>query len=389
MKCQILYQKLIRTMAINVTIGGDFCVLPPHTSDNLITGEVEALFRSSDLNIVNLECPVADTSNNGKILKVGPHLATDTNVFSHLKKLNVQVVSLANNHILDYGEEGLAATINSCRKENITTTGAGKNLTEASIPATIQVKGYKIAIVNFCENEWSIATNDSGGANPLDIINNLKQIKRARESADFVIVINHGGHEIYNLPSPRIVKENRFFAENGADAVIGHHPHCVSGYEIHNNVPIFYSLGNMLFTKNTPYPGWNNGLVVRLKLEKDKPVDFELHPVVQSNNNFHLSLLEGESKNEVIGDIEKYSQIISDENKLLQHWNLFVESKSQSINMFSPLAVLPWKFPKVFNLLGFNRFLLKKSNLAIILNQIRCEAHRDLIIKLIQNKLKS
>ncbi len=377
-------------MAINVTIGGDFCIIPPHTSDNLITDEVEALFRSSDLNIVNLECPVIDfNNNNSKILKTGPHLATDINIISHLKKLNVKVVTLANNHILDFGEKGLATTLNSCRKENIKTAGAGEDLTEASKPAVMQVNGYKIAIVNFCENEWSIATSNRGGANPLDIINNLKQIKRARESADFVLVINHGGHEIYNLPSPRMVKENRFFAENGADAVIGHHPHCISGYEVHNNVPIFYSLGNMLFTKNTPYPGWNKGLVVQLKLEKNKPAEFELHPVIQSNNNFHLSLQQGEDKNKIIGEIENYSQIISDENKLLNQWNLFVESKSQTINMFSPLAVLPWKFPKVFNLLGFNRFLLKKRNLAIILNQIRCEAHRDTITTLIQNKLKS
>lgn len=376
-------------MTIKITVGGDFCILPPHTSGNLITDEVAALFGNSDLNIVNLECPVVNFSNNGKILKTGPHLSTDTNVISHLKKLNVKVVTLANNHIFDYGDKGLSATINTCMNENITTAGAGKDLTEASKPAIIQIKGFKIAIVNFCENEWSIATSTRGGANPLDIINNLKQIKKARESADFVLVINHGGHEIYNLPSPRMVKENRFFAENGADAVIGHHPHCISGFEIHNNVPIFYSLGNMLFTKNTTHKGWNTGLVVQLKLEKNKPAEFDLHPVIQSNNDFQLTLPKGDTKNEIINEIEYYSKIISDENKLLNHWNLFVESKSQSINMFSPLAVLPWKFPKAFNRLGFNRFLLKKTSLTKILNQIRCEAHRDLITAVIQNKLKN
>lgn len=374
-------------MAINVTIGGDFCVIPPHTSKELITNEVEDLFRSSDLNIVNLECPVVNSNNNSKIIKTGPHLATDTNIFSLLKTLNVKIVTLANNHILDYSEKGLTTTITSCQNENIATVGAGKDLDEASQPAIIEIKGFKVAIVNFCENEWSIASNKNGGANPLNIIDNLKQIKIARESADFVIAIIHGGHEIYNLPSPRMVKEYRFFAENGADAVISHHPHCISGYEVHNEVPIFYSLGNMLFTKNTPYKGWDTGLVVKLKLVKNKPVEFSLHPVRQSKENFKLSLLKNHTKAEIVSEIEDLSRTIKDENELLKQWELFVQSKSQSINMFSPLAVLPWKFPKAFNRFGFNRFLLKKNNLAKILNQIRCEAHRDLITSLIQEKI--
>lgn len=374
-------------MAINVTIGGDFCILPPHTSENLMTDEVEELFRDSDLNIVNFECPVAEISNNNKIIKTGPHLSTDVNVFSQLKKLNIKVVTLANNHILDYGEEGLATTISGCRNENIATVGAGMNLEEASQPAIIEIKGNKIAIINFCENEWSIASNKYGGANPLSIIDNLKQIKKARESADFVVVIIHGGHEIYNLPSPRMVKEYRFFAENGADAVINHHPHCISGYEVHNKIPIFYSLGNMLFTKDTPYKGWDTGLVIKLKLEKNKPVEFSLHPIRQSKNTFKLSLLESNAKEAIISEIDDLSSIIKDKNELLKQWELFVESRSQSINMFSPLDVLPWKFPKAFNRLGFNRFLLKKNNLTKILNQIRCEAHRDLITSVIQNRI--
>ncbi len=376
-------------MAINVTIGGDFCVTPPHTSSNLITDETEALFKYSDLNIVNLECPVVDFNNDSKILKTGPHLSTTAEVFSHLKKLNINAVTLANNHISDYGEEGVIKTINNCRKENIATVGAGKNLAEASQPTLLDIKGLKVALVNFCENEWSVATNKQGGANPLNIIDNLKQIRNARNSADFVLVLVHGGHEIYNLPSPRMVKEYRFFAENGADAVIGHHQHCISGYEIHKNVPIFYSLGNMLFTKNTPYKGWSTGLLVNLKLEKNKPVQFELHPTRQSEEDFQLSLLKDSAKKEVIAEIESYSQIINNEDELQRQWEKFIESKSQTINMFSPLAVLPWKFPKAFNKIGFNRFLLRKNNLTRILNQIRCEAHRDVIISLLHKKLKS
>ena len=107
-----------------------------------------------------------------------------------------------------------------------------------------------IFIFNFCENEWSIAESDNPGANPMDIIDNANQIKYARELADYVIVIVHGGHEYYNLPSPRMQKQYRFYADQGADIVVGHHTHCISGNEVYKGVPIYYSLGNFIFTKN-------------------------------------------------------------------------------------------------------------------------------------------
>ncbi len=82
-----------------------------------------------------------------------------------------------------------------------------------SQPFTIEKEGLKIAILNFTENEWSSATKDKGGANPLDIIDNVRQIKTAKANHDKVICVIHGGHEHYNLPSPRMQKQNRFYAK--------------------------------------------------------------------------------------------------------------------------------------------------------------------------------
>ena len=82
----------------------------------------------------------------------------------------------------------------------------------------------------------------------MDIIDNTNQIREAKASHDKVIVIVHGGHEYYNLLSPRMQKQYRFYADQGADIVVGHHTHCISGNEIHNGVPKYYSLGNFLFT---------------------------------------------------------------------------------------------------------------------------------------------
>jgi poly-gamma-glutamate capsule biosynthesis protein CapA/YwtB (metallophosphatase superfamily) len=80
----------------------------------------------------------------------------------------------------------------------------------------------------------------------MDIIDNANQIKEAKATHDKVIVIVHGGHEYYNLPSPRMQKQYRFYADQGADFVVGHHTHCISGYEVYNGVPIYYSLPKSL-----------------------------------------------------------------------------------------------------------------------------------------------
>src|SRR5690606_16683331 len=118
-----------------------------------------------------------------------------------------------------------------------------------------------------------------------DVIDNVRQIKREKQISDKVIVIVHGGHEYYNLPSPRMVKQYRFYAENGADLVVGHHTHCISGHETYNGVPIFYSLGNFLFTKPSRHQSWYNGLVLEIFVDKFQDIDVKIHPVRQRKDD--------------------------------------------------------------------------------------------------------
>lgn len=375
-------------MATKITIGGDFCITPQYVTNNLISDEVISLFRNSDINIVNLECPVVNQKHFEKISKTGPHLYTTEEVFKTLNRININAVTLANNHILDFGERGLINTINECKNRNIKTVGAGNNLQNSSLPTFIDHEGLRIALVNFCENEWSIATTDAAGANPLDLINNLQQIKFASKNAEFVLVIIHGGHEYFNLPSPRMIKVYRFFAENGADAIIGHHTHCISGFELYKNVPIFYGLGNMQFTKPKTLKSWYTGMIVQFKFEKSLPVKFEIHPTQQSSQDYELTLSTGSAKEETLAEIQKYSQILSNEEELKRHWEEFVQSKKSIINVFSPLKFIPGRYIRAgLKRLGLNRLLMKKSNLTQTLNHIRCEAHRDLVIELLRQRI--
>lgn len=266
--------------------------------------------------------------------------------------------------------------------------GAGMNIDDASKPLIIEKENIKIAFLNFCESEWSIVTHNCGGANPLDIIDNLSQIKKAKTQADFVIVIIHGGHEYYQLPSPRMVKQYRFYAENGADAIIGHHTHCISGFEIHQNVPIVYSLGNMLFTIRNPNEEWYTGLIAQLHITKNKPIKVDFIPIGQEINTFKLHLLNDLEKNTVLNQINLFSKKIINSTDLESEWKKFIQKNNKTINILSPSSALPGRYIRAaVKRLDLNKIHMKKRYLKSVLNHIRCDAHKDVITELLINKI--
>lgn len=367
-------------MGVKVIIGGDLFVSKTYASTNIFSPEIVDLFAQSDINVINLECPVIDQDNNEKIIKTGPHLFTGDDTFQLLKRINIHVVTLANNHILDYGAKGLKSTLQGCLKNNILPTGAGDNIGSASEPVIIERQGIKLAFINFCEHEFSIATDHSPGANPLDIIDRIKDIKNARQLADFVFVIIHGGHEHYHLPSPRMVKQYRYFAECGADAIICHHSHCISGFEAYNEVPIFYGLGNLLFTMPCDFDGWYNGLLIQFEIKKGASLKWKLIPTQQTKDTYLLSLSSEKEKNTITEKINQYSRIISDSKALQKEWIKFAKSmESQILNEFSPVNIIPGAYLRaLLRKSGINKIIFRKNYVVPILNQIECESLHDL-----------
>jgi len=213
------------------------------------------------------------------------------------------------------------------------------------------------------------------------LINNFKQIQEARRKADFVIVIVHGGNEYNHYPSPRMVKQYRFYAEYGADAVIAHHTHCISGFEIHNNVPILYSLGNFLFTKNNHRDVWYHGLVATLSVKRGKNIEFAIAPVEQSKDFYKLSITDGSKKDSIITYINELNQVIPDKSKLEEKWEEFIRKVEPGfIKGISPVAGINNKFIKsTLYRSGLYKLLLNKRYLKEHLNRIRCEAHYDVV----------
>lgn len=361
---------------MKLLIAGDLVINKAYDVLNNIDNNIIRLFAQSDHNIVNLEAPI--TTSEKKILKTGPHLKSSReHTLNALNILNVNTVTLANNHIKDYGEEGVLDTIDCCKANKIRTIGAGKNLSDASKIIVLKSPESNIAIINIAENEWSSADENSAGANGMNILKDTTKIQQARKENDFVIIIIHGGHEYYNLPSPRMQEQYRFYAEQGADLVIGHHTHCISGYEVYKGTPIYYSLGNLLFTESNVKEEWYTGLILEVNIDKEG-LKTDLHPVRQTKERFKLSLLQNEEKNEILNRIEAYSEIIGSKEKLLDEWHRFVISKQQAyLNYWSPKVFIKNKYiAATFNRLNVK--LINTRGLAYFLNLMRCEAHYDL-----------
>lgn len=371
---------------MKILFTGDLVINKPYP-DSHIDKEIKNLFSNSDYNIVNLEAPV--TESTSKILKTGPHLKSDKkSTIDILKNLNINLCTLANNHVLDYGEQGVLDTLNFCKENNIQTVGAGKNKEEAAKVFYLDSDVGKVAIINIAENEWASATDTTAGANGMDLIDDIKTIQEAKSQSDFVFVIVHGGHEYYNLPSPRMQKQYRFYVDNGADLVVGHHTHCISGMETYKNKPIYYSLGNFLFTLTSKHEDWYHGILLEIEISQTGKISTKEIFVEQSKNDFRLSLKTRKELTNAINHFDEYSNIISNQDKLIYNWKDYVVKKSKSYNNYwSLLSFIKNKWIKKIAI----RLQLKGDNIkgkALFLNLIRCETHSDMSKEVLNRSLK-
>lgn len=373
-------------MATKVLIAGDFCPQNrvaesfQERAFSPVLGEVKTIISEVDYSIVNFECPVI-MGGERPITKQGPNLKCSEVGVEAVKWIGFDCVTLANNHFLDYGEEGANNTIEACTKYEIDTVGGGMNLAEASKVLYKDLDGIVLAIINCCEHEFSIATETSAGSNPLNPIKQYYAIQEAKKNADKILVIIHGGHEHFQLPSPRMVETYRFFIDAGADAVVNHHQHCFSGYELYKGKPIFYGLGNFCFDKPQFRDNiWNYGYMVIIDFTSDNTP--KLIPYKQCCEKPSVSLLVNQSDFEV--QIEKLNIIISDKNQLEKEIEKYYSKDSRfTRQLFEPYSS---RLMVKLYLMHIIPSLLSNKKLISILNKIDCESHRDKLLYFLKQK---
>ena len=375
---------------IKLNIAGDFVPYNQYYINNEIDlsdafDEVAAINKTCDYSIVNLECPIV-LSNAQPIEKCGPSLKTNENAAKALKYAHFDGVTLSNNHFYDYGEEGVKDTLDILHQHGIDHVGGGLNLQEASKTLYKTIKEKTIAFINCSEHEFSTATDTKGGANPLDIITQYDEIKKAKEKADYVILIVHGGIEAFCYPSPRMKKTYRFFIDSGADAVINHHQHYYSGFEIYKDKPIVYGLGNLLFdTGSSSSALWNTGYMIHLLLEKSH-VAFDIVPYKKATGQPKIILLKDEELQLFHERLERLNAVINDDHRLQEEYDKLLTQKNgtyQSILTPYTSKILNYAHSK-----GLLPSFFPKQKKIILLNRIECESHRERLIAFLKGQIK-
>jgi len=360
-------------------VSGDFCpaalpvsALPTQAEIPTVFGDLYEIIRDSDWAITNLECPL--TLSGREIEKIGPPLKAHPDTARVLKSAGFDMVTLANNHIFDYGQTGLVDTLVSLQDKGMAYVGAGRDLNEARKTFFITLKGIRLAIINVAEIEFSCANAQHGGANAMDLIDNIHQIQEAHNKVDHILLIIHGGHEYYHYPSPETMRRYRFYAESGVSAIIAHHTHCIGGCELHRGVPIFYSLGNFLFPsphKDRP-ACWYEGYAVLLRLGVGD-VTYEILPYEQCNNR--RLRIDTTRRNILLEKIHSISQTLNDDNATKVKWKAFVADRT---DYYLTNTVGMGRFQaRVLKKLGLLHCFYRRRQLNAIQQIIRCEAHKE------------
>ncbi len=203
--------------------------------------------KAADITFGNVETAVSDMAAPPP---EGMSFITPTKAIEGLKYAGFDIVSLANNHSMNFGREALLDSVKQLEDQEIKTAGAGENIEAAHAPAILDVKGNKIAFFAYQnvgpEEAWAATTSRTGIA-WMDIAQLQQDIKSIRDEADFVIISMHAGTE-YVFEPIAVQKEFAHAAvDAGADLVIGHHPHVIQDKEIYKDKQIIYSLGNFVF----------------------------------------------------------------------------------------------------------------------------------------------
>lgn len=259
-------------------------------------------YRQADVAMVNLENPL--TRSTLSLGKKQLNFKADPESVKVLTAGGVDIVNLANNHAMDYEEPGLVETINTLDNAGIQHLGAGRDIKEARRPDIIEVKGQRIAYLGYYDTDLHAADYGKAGTNPRRNNRVAEDIKALRGQVDWIIVNYHWGVELADYPGDWQIDLARFTIDQGADLVVGHHPHVLQGAEIYKGKPIVYSLGNFIFGGNARSDYDTAVLKVSLK-ERNMKVEFLPVEV----KKFQPKVVKGSNGDRILKHVDRISSI--------------------------------------------------------------------------------
>ncbi len=309
-----------------IIVGGDVCPVGKHRESFLhgtvasTLGALAAEFTQADLRVLNLECALIESPS--PINKNGPTLGVKRQAIQGLSALAVDIVNLANNHVMDHGRQGLTTTLAACRDAGIRTVGAGKDLRAASEPVVVECGGIRLGVCAFADHhELSLAGDHREGTAPCDLIAATRLIEALRERCDHVLVLLHAGVENYPLPSPRQVEKCRFLVDQGAGAVLCQHTHVPGCHEVYRDRVIVYGQGDLLVDhRRFPTAAYRQGFLVKLTMQPQAPITSEFIPYCRHESGIGIRPLSPAEEQAFRQTLADRAALIADPVRLGQMW---------------------------------------------------------------------
>lgn len=377
--------------SIKIIIGAD--IVPTESNekyfedgqiDKIIDHKIISVLEEADYIALNLECPLINQGE--KIQKAGPYIKARESTITGLKLINPYFFTLANNHIMDYGEDGMKRTCELMCDNDIQYCGVGKNANEMKKYHIASIKEKKIGFFCCVENEFSVASANIPGANPYDPLNSFDDVKKLKDKCDFVIVLYHGGKEHYRYPTPNLRKVFRKFADCGADLIIAQHTHCIGCMEKYNDSMLIYGQGNFVFDDEDD-DFWNSSLLVQVDFDLNNKIDYKFIPCVKDNHYVRKAL--PEESDRIMNDYIVRSNQINDEEFIKEKFSELIEKEKKEYYYrlaggFSKLHIV-----RLLNKLTNYNFVKKMyecDNRCMVRNCIECETHREIVIGMLKEK---
>ena len=363
---------------------GDFVSQSP---DQLKLDESFAsLIKEQDLSFINFEAPI--TGFGSSIIKSGPALTQSPNSPLVVETLGFNLIGLANNHMMDMGEVACKATISHFKKAKAIGAGDKGDVYQVN---KIKVNDLTLGFLAVTHKEFGTlddeVADDVCGTAWISSAMVNRSIIEAKKGCDYLFVLPHAGVENIDVPLPEWRLRYKEFVDLGANAVIATHPHVPQGWEVYNDAPIFYSLGNFIFDtfSDSHGPYWKKGLAVQIIIDEGGKLSYAVLNTtydngvvsldnsddIKSHNRYLCSLLENEPEYYKTLN-QSLSQLWRDEYQLYLLRGLGSVGLKTSRNTF------------IHSAYG----MLKGMDVPMLLNNFQCESHRWAIERILRNKLK-
>ncbi|MFC7230625.1 CapA family protein [Saliphagus sp. GCM10025308] len=350
------------------------------TADRTVSSPLRERIGAADVSILNVEAPIVSEKAT-PIDKSGPCVENPDGTAETVANVGFDVCTLANNHVRDYGPEGVVTTLEALHDANLATVGVGSTPDEAYESLAVGPDG-PVAVVNVCEQEFNLVDERGHGAAWLSDRRAREAIRAADREYDCVIVVAHSGVEYVPFPAPQLQGLLREFVDIGADLVVGHHPHVPQGWERYDDGAIFYSLGNFLFDSMTDEENTSWGLVLEVEFDGSTPVAVELVPTETVDGVVHpLGLTR--DREDYLSYLHRLAEITTDAATLEAYWQeiavqVFYERYSNWLHTgvganLSRARSAP-NDPRLQRSIWDPE--TRRAELFVLLNVIRAESHR-------------